>query len=118
MAEPEAAQYDYTIVEPVSPVQAGQSGPSAVPIGQGQAGVTDALLRTVRGFERAFGRTVIFVRPEGQSPGGFNGFILPKSDPNAIYVNPGADVSLAAIFGHEFYECLAVQSPRLHAWFV
>lgn len=102
--------YDYTIIEP-----ARSPGSSADARTQE---LTDAVYRRGRDFEAAFGRRVVFVRADKGSPGFFNGFILPKSDPNTIYVNIDANVNLMSILGHEFYEGLVVTHPELHAWFV
>lgn len=107
--------YAYTIVEPAR----GRLGAGFGNSGAARAqNLTDALYRDARGFEQAFGRRVVFVRPEAGSPGFFNGFILPSSDPTTIYVNIDANVNLMSVLGHEFYEGLVVQDPVLHAWFL
>lgn len=112
-AKPGKPAYDYTIVEPQGSGRSRGNRTQA-----GAKNISDALDERVRGFERAFGRTVIFVRANGASPSFFNGFILPKSDPNTIYVNADASVNLMSVLGHEFYEGIAAKSPTLHAWFV
>ena len=104
--------YDYTIVEPTRAGLGFGNRQST-----GASDLTDALYRRVRDFEAAFGRRVVFVRADNGSPDFFNGFILPKSDPDTIYVNADADVNLLSILGHEFYEGLVVKNPDLHQWF-
>ena len=107
--------YAYTIVEPAR----GRLGAGFGNSGAARAqNLTDAVSRKAREFGAAFGRRVVFVRPDRGSPSFFNGFILAKSDPNTIYVNINADVNLMSILGHEFYEGLLVQNPKLHNWFV
>ncbi len=107
--------YAYTIVEPAR----GRLGAGFGNSGSARAqNLTDALSRQAREFGATFGRRVVFVRPDRGSPSFFNGFILAKSDPNTIYVNIDANVNLMSILGHEFYEGLLVQNPKLHNWFV
>ena len=107
--------YAYTIVEP----DRGRLGAGFGNSGSARAqNLTDALSRQAREFGATFGRRVVFVRPDRGSPSFFNGFILAKSDPNTIYVNIDANVNLMSILGHEFYEGLLVQNPKLHNWFV
>ena len=105
--------YEYTIVEPEY-----QRPSFGDRLGLGPKNLTDAVSQRARGFESAFGRRVVFVRPNPGSPSFFNGFILPKRDPNTIYINIDANVNLMSILGHEFYEGLLVQNPTLHQWFV
>ena len=105
--------YDYTIVEPAK-TRLGLGNLA----GDRAQGLTDALYRRVRDFEAAFGRRVVFVRADNGSPDGFSGFIMPKSDPDTIYVNINADINLMSILGHEFYEGLVVKNPQLHSWFL
>jgi hypothetical protein len=72
-----------------------------------------ALKETIAGFERVFGKEVIFVRSGTDRVLPFNGLVLPER-PNTIFLDADGLGNVAALLGHEWAHTLALTNPQLH----
>ena len=76
---------------------------SAVVDGATPAG--QRLIAGVRGFERLFGKNVVFVRSGSDAPLPFTGVVI-SSDPNTIFLDADGDRNVLALLGHEWAHTL------------
>ncbi len=72
-----------------------------------------ALKDTIAGFERVFGKEVIFVRSGTDRPLSFSGVVISER-PNTIFLDADGEGNVAALLGHEWAHTLALTNPTLH----
>jgi hypothetical protein len=72
-----------------------------------------ALKDTIAGFERVFGKEVIFVRSGTDRVLPFDGVVLPER-PNTIFLDADGHANVVALLGHEWTHTLKVSNPGLH----
>jgi hypothetical protein len=72
-----------------------------------------ALKDTIAGFERLFGKEVIFVRSGTDRVLPFDGVVLPER-PNTIFLDADGHANVVALLGHEWAHTLQVTNPQLH----
>uniref|UniRef100_UPI000557E70E hypothetical protein n=1 Tax=Haloferula sp. BvORR071 TaxID=1396141 RepID=UPI000557E70E len=79
-------------------------------------GLRDPLVATlVRGFERAFGKRVIFYRASSATKPLPRGGLSSNQFPNYIAVNANGPFSIFFVLGHELGHAIQRQSPELYA---
>jgi hypothetical protein len=72
-----------------------------------------ALKDTIAGFERVFGKEVMFLCSGTDRVLPFDGLVLPER-PNTIFLDADGDANVAALLGHEWAHTLQVTNPHLH----
>jgi hypothetical protein len=72
-----------------------------------------ALKDTIAGFERVFGKEVMFLCSGTDRVLPFDGLVLPER-PNTIFLDADGDANVAALLGHEWAHTLQITNPQLH----